>query len=68
MFNTYLVVSIFFKYVSINLNQIEKKTRQLGIQKVRYATCYTLVWPNARAAPLEGVPENVIPLDSLTIV
>jgi hypothetical protein len=39
------------------------------IQKlVRYATCYTLVWPNARAAPLERVPENVIPLDSLTIV
>jgi hypothetical protein len=67
MFNTYLVVSIFLK-ISINLNQIEKKNRKLGIQKVRYATCYTLVWPNARAAPLERVPENVIPLDSLTIV
>jgi hypothetical protein len=52
----------------MNLNQIEKKNRQLGIQKVRYATCYTLVWPNARAAPHERVPENVIPLDSLTIV
>jgi hypothetical protein len=45
-----------------------KKNRQLGIQKVRYATCYTLVWPNVRAAPLERVPENVIPLDSFTIV
>jgi hypothetical protein len=67
MFNTYLVVSIFF-LISINLNQIEKKNRQLGIQKARYATCYALVWPNARAAPLERVPENVIPLDSLTIV
>jgi hypothetical protein len=67
MFNTYLVVSIFFK-ISINLNQIEKKNRQLGIQKVRYATCYTLVWPNVRAAPFERVPENVIPLDSFTIV
>jgi hypothetical protein len=42
---------------------------QLVIQKlVRCATCYTLVWPNARAAPLERIPENVIPLDSLTIV
>jgi hypothetical protein len=41
----------------------------IGIQKqVRYATCYTLVWPNARAAPLERALENVIPLDSLTIV
>jgi hypothetical protein len=41
--------------------KLKKKNRQLGIQKlVRYATCYTLAWPNARAAPLERVPENVM--------
>jgi hypothetical protein len=74
-FTVFTCMSLFTKhnYKAKKLNYLTLKSSiqnewTLGIQKVRYATCYTLVWPNARAAPLERVPENVIPLDSLTIV